>query len=109
MIKTDKPQTGDRALEMSQKGIKLLLLLHTTSAVKLQAYDCSMRNGAKFSEVSLLDVAPCNNVSARYEKGERTEIQVLQEIKTKAIEMIHCQLRVCMETAYCGKGVYTRV
>ena len=109
MIKPDILQAGGKALEMSQKGIKLLLFLHIASAVKLQAYDCSMRNGAKFSEVSLLDVAPCNNVSAQYDQGERTEIQVLQEIKTKAIEMIHCQLRVSMETAYCGRGVYTRV
>ena len=42
-------------------------------------------------------------------KGNALRLQVLQEIKTKAIEMIHCQLRVSMETAYCGKGVYTRV
>lgn len=87
----------------------LLILLNTVSSVKLLAYDCSMKNGAKFAEVSLLDVAPCNNISARYDEGKKTEIQILQEIKTKAIEMNHCQLRVSIETAYCGKGVYSRV
>jgi hypothetical protein len=90
--------------------LQILLVIGIAQSVKLQAFDCSMRNGANFSEVSLLNVAPCNNISARYDMGENTRIQIIQKVKKKEIDTINCQLRISIETAYCKNNqIYSRV
>ena len=88
----------------------ILGIMGSAIATDLTAYDCSIRNGANFSQISLLDVAECRNVSASYEEGDEIRVQIIQKLKEQQIETTNCQLRITMHTAYCSSNiVYTRV
>ena len=88
----------------------VLFLISDSTSTELLAHDCSIRNGANFSQISLLNVRECQNVSSNYEEGNEIHVQIIQRLRDREIETTNCQLRITMHTAYCASNlIYTRV
>ena len=75
-------------------------------AKEIVGYDCEIGQSA-YSEVSLLNVKKCQNISAQYTKSGGNRVQVIQRVQFEDITIMSCNLQLTFEAAYCGLDVAT--
>ena len=75
-------------------------------AKEIVGYDCEIGQSA-YSEVSLLNVKKCQNISAQYTKSGGNRVQVIQRVQFEDITIMSCNIQLTFEAAYCGLDVAT--
>ena len=88
----------------------LICHIHQSVTKEIIGFNCDVVDGAKYSEISLLNVDPCKNITPKYIEAEEVRMQVVQRRESENIETLHCTLKLSFATAFCGRDIaYTRV